>query len=121
MIQCPWCFLILWAFVIISIQKQIDVKKSNLTLTDSPPSYEMEITYWHSLECIDNFLYFVFVANTLLTKSWSTLVKIGRHWSKYVFGQGDSDDQYPKGPPLVTWLVLWISQMSKWDQFDQLG
>ena len=39
---------------------------------------------------------------TLLTKSWSKLVKIGRHWSKYVFGQGDSDDQYPKGPPLVT-------------------
>ncbi len=39
---------------------------------------------------------------SLLTKSWSKLVKIGRHWSKYVFGQGDSDDQYPKGPPLVT-------------------
>ena len=39
---------------------------------------------------------------TLLTKSWLKLVKIGRHRSKDVFGQGDSDDQYPKGAPLVT-------------------
>ncbi len=79
---------------------------------------------------------------TLLTKSWSKLVKIGRHWSNFffkfnratqrylnyiahvcttiftrihavykpdtrnwskdVFGQGDLDDQYPKGALLVT-------------------
>ena len=26
---------------------------------------------------------------TFLTKFWSKLVKIGRHWSKDVFGQGD--------------------------------
>ena len=47
-------------------------------------------------------IFFKIVGATLLTKSWSKLVKIGRHWSKDVFGQGDSDDQYPKGAPLVT-------------------
>ncbi len=41
------------------------------------------------------------VKTTLLTKFWSKLVKIGRHWSKNVFGQGHSDDQYPKGAPFL--------------------
>ena len=76
----------------------------------------IQLIKWPKFPEVVNFCYIYLLHSKypLLTKFCSELVKIGRGWSKDVFGQGDLDDQYPNWAQVVTWLVLWIISDSVW-------
>ncbi len=53
--------------------------------------------YKNSVQPIEAFLYTLDIIMVEVGQiKWLASVKVGRHWSKDVFGQCDSDDQYPK-------------------------